>query len=1072
MRRCLCPSGLLRVSRGSRISRSSPSLYPALSSIHAQSISSNARDEIKNIEIQDHEAILTHIDRLPPPPLGPSRNPNARYKWLPYLFRAYGRIGKSKHTPSQDQGDASLSDNAKLLDAVHAFRGVLYHSRMGPNFHLLNHIGFRQGQWSYVYPMLGSLVDTYEMLLQHMNPRRPLSNTSWLDSELSLHDLTGNPNDDLIKNRQLIPTKPPSTTPTLNNITGYQPAVNTFADFLLEETLVNLGLIVLEAANWQGTTQASIAMSYVYRILARLHHLDLISDRVYQSPNPKFHQSSMRPPGLHLLSGHIMSVISDAAWLEHEAALTKEAEAAGTDPPFVPFKVGVRELGPEIWFELILWICVEHGFNKQGAWLVQQMGEQGSSRWSIESWAPLMDSLNIVQQTSVNTEKTWRRPGDTGPVSTFKGSKKPAFCGLGPRTISSEVVSSMRDGLINDAYNGIGFHGSSPSDLIKYSAPLTALLDPPGSNTKLNPTNKITTGHIVRILESGCLSPGDDPIAFAKVIESTRNLVPPLTSNVEPSMELYGMTRAQLYDQTAAMAGLVEYSIKSSSHKGLAHSAFSQYALLQNIDDAGKVYHIGNFFEQLGQSDSLDVPFFDSQHFDASHFQQSSIPQVSTTTFADLLDLATAARSFDFGNWLLFNDDVDGPAIPPAAYSKATLAPSLLRFAAVTKNKELSDNVIQSLEMPLAVNTLKAMANVHVEFCNWDNAQLAFEYLRDYRLKSWGHSNIMVLGAKIVRLEAAMQEALKNGSTGDQERAQHDLSCATDLLQRFFSGDFNTRLSRHPGVANFQCRVLERTKNMFLEIPGELSRIANVKLAHKFTSRDRIHYVPAVSFNVLLSAVTETRGAEAGKTLFFKFCQSIPTPHLYRQREGGVTRLQVAGELDWLKGDPTYSSEWHNHVMEKAVIPNLNAVRILARAANHEYAQRITTQKLQNLGSTINTPPSSSPSPPPSTPSKEYKLSVPKRIFEHQTQAGGRPPSSPQEENLDICVDLFLNAGMPEEQVEIELPGHLNRLRKRGVFTAGQGKRVRDRYKEIQNGPWMKTFLKSQSVVAASQVSA
>jgi hypothetical protein len=116
-------------------------------------------------------------------------------------------------------------------------------------------------------------------------------------------------------------------------------------------------------------------MSCVFRTLARLHHAGMISDRVYQYPKPDASQIVFRPPALHFLSSSIMSVLSDAAWHEHETAVAAAAADAGEPSPFIPYTPGIRELGPEIWLELILWCCVEHGFAERAHyWYIKWPG--------------------------------------------------------------------------------------------------------------------------------------------------------------------------------------------------------------------------------------------------------------------------------------------------------------------------------------------------------------------------------------------------------------------------------------------------------------------------------------------------------------------------------------------------------------------------------------------------------------------------------------------------------------------------------------------------------------------------
>ncbi|KAJ5918939.1 hypothetical protein N7454_010083 [Penicillium verhagenii] len=750
-----------------------------------------------------------------------------------------------------------------------------------------------------------------------------------------------------------------------------------------------------------------------------------------------------------------MSVQSDAAWLEHESKLATAATEAGEEPPFVPFKLGVRELGHEIWLELILWCCVEHGFNKQGAWLMGQMCElESQPNWKIESWAPLMEAFDLVQQTNISTEQSWRRSGQESSAVTPRGAKKLPFNGLGKRTISSEVVSNLRNGLANVTCTGIGFGGATSAELLDYSRPLTALLDP---------LALVTTENITRILESGVLKPMEDPVAFEEVLRSTQNLVPSWETDAVPSAEdLDHMTRAQIYDQTAALSGLVQYSIKGYTYKRQATQAFLQYAWLQNIVDASKVQHIQAFFEHHSQSQLTELPFFDSRQLNTSQLQQSSLPQVSLTTLADLLDLATATHAHDFGNWLLFNDDLDGPSIPPAAYGKQVLVPSILRFASATRNNELSQAVIRSLELPLSVNTLKAMANLHMEFADWDRAILAFD-------------NIFTLGAKIIRLESALrlQQEAKDADEEKQKRLNHNLQCAKQLLRRFFKGEFNTPRSKAWRQNDFQWRVLYRARGIFRTLDGELEALAkNTNFKRKFADRDRIHGVPAASFHRLLAAVLDVHGSKIGHEFAAHWLRSTPSPVSWRLLKGGVTRQQRHVERELLAIDPTFKPARFEQYKNEAVVPDLNTIRLVARAAMSELevaqqektekpespsASTATTEldvaqqeKIEQLKEKLN----------PRPRSQGYKLRISKSVCKNMTLKGGRPPSSDPEAVLDWCATFLLRLGMGEETIDLEIPGHTNRLRRRGVLTTTPEKRLRDRFKDIRNSPWMSTSVK------------
>lgn len=1049
MRRCLSPGRLLRIGRVPFVPRLAAPSLSSVSRLQTRFASTIDRRTLTDDEYQ----LLFSYNGPPSVPLDSNQKSNPG-SWIPILEKcapARSAPTQKQTKPTQPKEQVgSLFEHENELRRAHSLMGYLWLSRTHSNLDLLGHLGFELNQWSAVHAYLTQLIDAYETLVPYMDSHNAFQGFDWNVGGLSLEELTAR---DVRRPAQSMKPLPPSDIIPLDLLTE-RPAARDLGDRFLGEVLLNLGLIVLRAAD-APKQEANLAMSSVFRILARLHHLDLISDRVYQYPRNDPSQVSFRPPGLNLLSSNIMSVLSDAAWIEHEAALATAATEAGEEPPFLPFKVGVRELGPEIWFELVLWCCVEHGFTKQGASLVKEMSQRtGDKAWKIDSWAPLIRDLDLVQQTNVSIETAWRRPGETNPPQTFKRQEKPPFNGLGKRTISTEVVASLRSGLVNKAFNGVGFHGATPSDILQQSASLNALLEPTTALDDLRPTNKATNWHLIRVLESGCLNPHEDPTLFERLLRSTQHVVPPWGGyGFSSDQDLSDVTRAQLYDESAAIAGLVELNVKAYAYKRQAGRAFYQYAWLQNIVDASKAYHIQAFFEQLSLAKSEVLPFFDSQRFDAQEHDTSSLPQVSNVTLAELLDLAAVNRAYDFGNYLLFNDAIDGPAIPASAYGDQVIAPSILRFASASQNNELSEKVVSSLSMPLSVNMLKALVNSYIDTENWDRATVTLEYLRDFRLKSWGFSNLTALGAKIIRLDASIKHQESMGGPVD-EKLIKSLERANDLFLRFYRMEFNTPVAKNRRVTAFQRNVLLRLLSVFRTLPGHISDLAKqADLKVPPLGHLKLQYIPAVSFHSLLSAVVDTYGSTYGLNMWFKWCIHRLPPDRVRQREGGLTRLPARKEMSWPQGDPTFSMEWLKHTQKRAVVPNYNTIRIIAQAAMREFEAERYPSKFHNP--TL----SSLPIPrnqqlPFFARGRIYKPLISRFEFQGLPVGGGKPPQSAPEASLDFAVWMFLRHGMPQDQIDLEIPGYISRMCSRGVFHNPE-KRTRDRIWEIRRDPFM-----------------
>jgi hypothetical protein len=1013
------------------------------------------------------------------PPLNKYQKKNIN-NWIPLLRKCVPtKSQKAAELAGQPGQLRPLRESQDNLDRTHALMGCLRDARGGHKFELLTHLGFELNEWSTVHSLLDSMINTYELLQPHMPPKTPSPGLDWnrpyripkrserealssnstdakeppITAKVSLDKLTaGTKEGSLWKWTRLEPVA--SDKIPLDTLT-VEPAARFFGDRILAEVLANLGSMALVAAE-SPLESSQLAMSCLFRTLARLHHAGMISDRVYQYPTPDASQIIFRPPGLHLLSSPIMSVLSDAAWHEHEAAVAAAAADAGELSPFIPYKMGIRELGPEIWLELILWCCVEHGFCKTGALLVHRMARSSSKQsWKTDSWGPLIQDLDTVQQTNISVEESWRRPGKAvKPVESKRGIKPP-FNGLGYRTISTEVVDSLISGLSNKAYVGLGDRGYLPMELENLSAPLTRFITPQtAAGRELCPTNKHTNWQTLRILNSGCLQPWSDPVAFESLLRSHPNVVPPWeVDELKNAQELDSATRAQIYDETAAIFGLIEYNLNYYARQKQSGRLFYEYAWLQNISDASKAQHMQSFFEKLSQAREEDLPFFDSKSVLPESSSQTSIPQVSHVTFANLLDVATSGHAFDFGHQLLSQNEMDGTAIPESAYGNQALAPSILRFATATKDADLGRKVIGSLSVPLSVNTIKHLINYHISRCEWDRVELMLNFLVNHRSKSWGYSNLAALAGTIIRLEATLRQKTADNTVTDTD--VENTRRAADIMLRLYRGEWQASTTRDK-VRLFQLRTLSRMHRVLISIPGPLPEIfRRLEVPKEITSHHKVALIPPASFNELFVAIVETQGCIVGKQVWDQHCIDWLSPKSLRQAPGGVTRLLLSHERRKELGDPNWNAKWANQILTKSAIANLDTVRVLARAAVREYS---AASYLINHSKTFDTNSPPLPASPSFTdkPKKPFVLSISPKDCPYQL-FDGSPPRSEIEAILDFCLVTFIRLGLTEDQIEVEIPGHFRRMQSRGVLHHSNRQRLWWRMECNKNDPWIES---------------
>ncbi|KAK1143020.1 hypothetical protein N8T08_007084 [Aspergillus melleus] len=880
---------------------------------------------------------------------------------------------------------------------------LLYYARDLADLDLLAHLGYRLNNWPAVHHLLGRLLDAADTLNSVAVPHRGLSDYSWgRGTGLSLDQLTDKSADSAPQIDSLSDPSQVSEWTTLDALTE-RPYADDHSSRIMAEVWQSLGSIVLNSAD-ASPNESKSAMSCVFQTLARLHHSGAVADRVYKHVPPTLHQTVFRPPGMHLLSTHIMNVLSDAAWLMHEAEVAARAAAAGEDSPYLPFKMGIRELGPEIWLEFILWCCVEHGHIEEGVWLVNQMKQRtGDLAWKFESWRPLLQRPESVWKTSIDQEESWRHsPVEERTPSLRKRAVPPPFNGLGKRTVSLEVATALLDNVPNQVYRGLGFRGISTRMLLDQASSLNMTMASATTAGDPMPTNMESNRFIVRVIESGGFNQEVDPGAFENLLRITPHAVPPWNLDLETvdEEELELLEPSQIYDESWAMAGLIEYNVRSYSSRGLCGDAINAIEWLQRVIDASKMYRIDEFFSQDKSPDSENVPVLNFSELVSLLPLDTSMPQLSVLTLAQLLDVVTTSRAFSFGEWLLLSDDLDGPPIPQKLYGNQALAPSIIRFATATKNTQLCDLVVQSLSQPLSTNTVRALLNFRMAMGHWDSVVFMLEYLRDFRFKSWGHSNVTALAAEIIRLDHVIQQQ-QSSEPSEKERHETNLAQAKSILLRILNGEFN-EMSREVRPRN-QRKFLFMLHRVFLSITGALHDVAaDATLQYTPTARSQIPYIPSAAFLPLLSALVDTQGSAAGQRMWQQWCLDIRSPTNRRLHEGGIFRFYSRQERNFANV-PHFDPASVQKTQQKATIPNPNTVRVIAQAAVKEHNDFESTRVIESEQNNA-----SSSSQAVSTPSK----------------------ANPATPILEFCAQQFKSLGLRRRAINREVGGLVHRRSK------------------------------------------
>jgi hypothetical protein len=298
------------------------------------------------------------------------------------------------------------------------------------------------------------------------------------------------------------------------------------------------------------------------------------------------------------------------------------------------------------------------------------------------------------------------------------------------------------------------------------------------------------------------------------------------------------------------------------------------------------------------------------------------------------------------------------------------------------------------------------------------------------------------------------------------------LDRATDLFLRIFRGEFKVnkreRQGKFPQSVSYQDRVLYRMHRVLSTIPGIMPRILkDVKTHPGIISAMKIEMIPPSSFHVLFAAVVERHGAVFGKKFWDKWCVDWVSPRRRLQRPGGVSRLLYSHERDHRYGDPNFDPAWQRQIQTHATVADMTTVRILARAAVREYAeesQSLPNRHHQEQQTKQNLPASKSDQHEDSAEDDITQIFDPSITYKPTPQSAkpsqnphGKAPITELESILDHCLRSFLLYGLPEDQLDIEIPGHLRRMQKRRLMATATGNNVRTRVKKNFEDPWMQS---------------
>lgn len=851
--------------------------------------------------------------------------------------------------------------SADLQGTCHDIVSILYQARQQYNLDLLVHLGTRLGRWPALLWLVGFLLDNVVKTSPQHVPQSPCN----INYPGSLDDLTS--------------TKPELETEIFprENRRGADADVDTFStdpqysnqmgraenrDGTMEQIWQSLGCLILEAADLPAE-EAYTTMSHVYQILAQLHHCGFIPHNIYAYDLSKDPYSLRRPPTIHLLSSRILNTLSDAAWRAHEKEVVAQAAAAGAqysylgfEVPGTRYKLKIRELGFEVWLDFVLWCCIEGGFAKETTWILEQMRERtNEKRWSVVSWDTVeaLSPDGSPKASRVDWDRVRDRTG--GVVGRIEGySNDRPFVEIGDRTICSEVVLATIDGLINTTKVGVGTRGNSVGFVQERIGILKSILDRDNIRLKPGYLNSL----VVRILESQGIDPEVDPASLQRLLKLSpmHGYAPEFDgsrASFENDLEL--LTPEYILNRSAITLGLFHRTIDAFSKLGNVGGAIDVFVALQSAVDGHKTQAVRSFAQNLKQQvreREYLVPRLLSPVQDVSRFY----PQLPIQVLVGFLEILADAQVYGFGTWLLFSTDVDGPLIAPTMYGHPQLAPSLLRYAASTADHGLVIRIVEAIEVPAPAHVLRALLECKIVFHDFGPAEDLLYYLKDENAGGWRAPTVATLAAEVLRLEHRCLVLSENSATHQELYA---LDRAQSMLRKLLSGAYN--LSQDPSLrrSDYSERKLKSFSRIFDSIPGDLQLISQET---HVVDGPRADTVLAQAFNILLSAIVETRGSQAGKNMWDLWCFDPEGPEAQKIGEGGVTSLlysyEMAGRAENIissDGDVPFEDDMllgEEQAEQKLVVPDLRTLRIIARSALDEDRRNSTATNHTNATAT------------------------------------------------------------------------------------------------------------------------
>jgi hypothetical protein len=369
----------------------------------------------------------------------------------------------------------------------------------------------------------------------------------------------------------------------------------------------------------------------------------------------------------------------------------------------------------------------------------------------------------------------------------------------------------------------------------------------------------------VRLHQSGSCDPDGEPEDVQGLAETFLHMRS-LETAEQPTNVATSFGLEAIAAHSELLNGIFHQSLEAFVRLGDIRRALDAFATIQQLVDSSKLRSITMFLSNPRQQPQ---GYFSSRTVAVDQDFVLSHGQLPLYKLAAFLDLATDSRLVRLGNWLLYSEDVDGPLIPESSYATLCISPALIRFAAVSEDHELTKKVLNASNNRLlfpSVILLRALANAHITFSQYSLVHRILRALTKAKVGGFRPGNLATLAAAIMSLETRSSNHKRSITRKQVHEAQ---SLMNKLLKGFHNGNPAGHRSGQRALVRRQVGSLLRILKC---IPNtSLSKIACLWRSKIDSGNDVNLYV--ADFNILFSAIVETKGATVGRTIWELFCE-------------------------------------------------------------------------------------------------------------------------------------------------------------------------------------------------------